>query len=82
MSETRYIEEYDGNGSLVNKIPYEVSDGELAIEAVEAETREANDQALVAYQNFGSLSLTQKNRVLKALLGDFIIRNKGRYTDI
>ena len=32
MPETRYIEEYE-NGILVNQIPYEVSDEELADEA-------------------------------------------------
>lgn len=79
MPETRYIEEYDNQGNIINRIPYEVSDAELAIEAVEAETSEANDNALIAYQNFGNLTLAQKNRILKGLLGDFISRNRGDY---
>ena len=35
MPETRYIEEYDGQGNMINKIPYEVSDEQLANEAEE-----------------------------------------------
>lgn len=35
MPETRYIEEYDNQGNIINKIPYEVSDEELEREAAE-----------------------------------------------
>lgn len=78
MPETRYIETYE-NGEVVSREPYTVSDEELAIEQVRAETSEANDNALTAYLNFDKLTLAQKNRVLKGLLGDFIGRNRQNY---
>lgn len=59
--------------------PIPKSAEELVVEAVEQETAQANDQALVAYQNYGNLSLAQKDIILKALLGDFISRNRDRY---
>lgn len=37
MPETRYIEEYDNQGNVINKIPYEVSDEELLREGAEKE---------------------------------------------
>ena len=40
MPEQRYIETYDGQGNLIDKEPYEVSDEELAREADEARLRE------------------------------------------
>lgn len=33
MPETRYVNEYDSQGKLVNRIPYKVSDEQLADEA-------------------------------------------------
>jgi len=41
MPETRFIEEYDGRGNMINKIPYEVSDEQLADEAEERELAKA-----------------------------------------
>ena len=41
MPETRYIEEYDGRGNMINKIPYEVSDEQLTDEAEERELAKA-----------------------------------------
>ena len=35
MPETRYIDEYDNQGNIINKIPYEVSDEELEREKAE-----------------------------------------------
>lgn len=76
--ETRYREVYE-DGELVESIPYEVSDEEIEIEAIEAETQEANDQALAAYQNFSGLTRAKKDAILKGLLGEFISRNRGKY---
>ena len=36
MPETRYIEEYDNNGNIINRVPYVVSDAELQAEADKA----------------------------------------------
>ena len=41
MPETRYIEEYDNQGNIINKIPYEVSDEQLTDEAEERELAKA-----------------------------------------
>jgi len=41
MPETRFIEEYDGRGNMINKIPYEVSDEQLTDEAEERELAKA-----------------------------------------
>ena len=41
MPETRFIEEYDNQGNMINKIPYEVSDEQLADEAEERELAKA-----------------------------------------
>ena len=41
MPETRYIEEYDNQGNVINRIPYEVSDEQLADEAEEEELAKA-----------------------------------------
>ena len=41
MPETRYIEEYDNQGNVINRIPYEVSDEQLADEAEERELAKA-----------------------------------------
>jgi len=35
MPETRYIEDYDSKGNIINKIPYEVSDEEVEKEQAE-----------------------------------------------
>jgi len=36
MPETRYTDEYDNDGNIINRIPYEISDEELAEEAEKA----------------------------------------------
>ncbi len=59
--------------------PHVPTPGELAVIAIEAETAAANDNALAAYQVWGNLTLAQKDRVLKGLLGDFISRHRGNY---
>ncbi len=78
MTETRYIQTYQ-DGVLIDSEPYEVSDEELQVEQAEAETKEANDNALAAYNNWDSLNQLQKDRVLKGLLGDFISRHRNNY---
>ena len=81
--EIRYnrIEHYDQEGHLltVEEIPYEVYDAELLLEQIGNEVNEANDQALIAYQNFDNLTAAQRNKILKALLGDYIKRHPEKY---
>ena len=61
MPETRYIEEYDNQGNIINKIPYEVSDEEL-----ERETAEEVISELSALTD-EDLKPPQVGRFLKAL---------------
>ena len=74
----KYIIEYE-NGVEVNRIPFEISDSEVEVSQVETETKKANDNALLAYRNYDNLTLAQKDRILKGLLGDFIHRNRENY---
>lgn len=79
MTETRCTKVYKDGVFVGEEDCREVSDEELQIEQVEAECKEANDQALNAYLNYDSLTKAQKEKVLKGLLGDFISRNRGNY---
>ena len=40
MPETRYIEEYNNQGNIINRIPYHVSDEELKREQAEKDLAE------------------------------------------
>lgn len=55
------------------------ADKQLAVQLVEQEVAQDNDQALAAYRNWGNLTLAQKERALKMLLGDFVCRNRNHY---
>lgn len=61
MPETRYIEEYDNQGNIINKIPYEVSDEELEREKAEETISELSALA------DEDLKPPQVGRFLKAL---------------
>lgn len=61
MPETRYIEEYDNQGNIINRIPYEVSD-----EEVEREKAEETISELSALAD-DDLKTPQVGRFLKAL---------------
>lgn len=61
MPETRYIEEYDNQGNIINRIPYEVSD-----EEVEREKAEETISELSALAD-EDLKPPQVGRFLKAL---------------
>ena len=67
MPETRYVEEYK-DGVLVNKIPYEVSDEQLYQEQLAKEMNEVHEKAILALKNWGSLTLAQKDAILKGLV--------------
>ena len=61
MPETRYIEEYDNQGNVINTIPYEVSDEELEREQAEETISELS---VLADED---LKPPQVGRFLKAL---------------
>ena len=62
MPETRYIEEYDNQGNVIKKIPYEVSNGGLE--------RERAEQTVVELSSLpdAELTTTQMKRMVKALV--------------
>lgn len=62
MPETRYIEEYK-DSKLINKIPYVVSDEELAKEAKANRLQVLKDKA-----NAGILTVGEKDEAIKLLL--------------
>ena len=62
MSETRYIEEYK-DSKLINKIPYEVSDEQLAVEQ-----KAQRLQELKAKVKTNILTEPEKDEVIKLIL--------------
>ena len=68
MPETRYIDEYDNQGNVINRIPYEVTDEQLYQEQLAAEMNAAHTQAIAAYKNWDSLTPKQKDAALKNLV--------------
>lgn len=67
MPETRYREKYL-DGQLIESIPYEVSDEQLYQKQLAKEMNSVHEQAILAYKNWGSLTLTQKDAILKNLV--------------
>ena len=79
MPERRYIEVYEqGTGRLLSRTPYIVPDAELLAEQdaqeVKAQLLEKGRQALA---NWTSLTLVQKDAILKALLR-YVLWREGR----
>jgi len=56
------------NGVEQEPEPYEVSDEELYKEQLAHELNEVHEQAILAYKNWGGLTLAQKDAVLKGLV--------------
>lgn len=76
MPETRHVDEYDNQGNIIHRIPYEVSDKELHQEQLDAEFNDKLHQGLSAYNNWDSLNPPQKDIVLRNILG-FILYKEG-----
>ena len=72
MSEIRYIREYT-NGVLTAEIPYTVSDNELLLEQLAKETNESHTLVIQAINHWGSLTLAQKDQLLKLLAKFYIV---------
>jgi hypothetical protein len=73
MTETRYIEEYDGQGNVLNRIPYTVDDITLKVEALAHAGNEQHLELVRAYKNWATLTTAQKETVLKAMLRFYIL---------
>lgn len=67
MSITRYTEVYQ-DGELIAKEPYEVSDEDLYQEKLAKEMNDAHEKAILALKNWDTLTLAQKDAILKGLL--------------
>ena len=68
MPKTRYIEDYNKDGTLKEKIPYEVSDEQLYQEQLDKEFNDAHKRAILALKNWSRLTLAQKDTILKNLI--------------
>ncbi len=69
MPETRYVRVYEqGTGILLKEEPYEVSDEQLYLEQLADEFNNVHTQAILALKNWGSLTLAQKDTILKGLV--------------
>ena len=67
MSETRYVKVYE-DGVLVAEEPYEVSDEQVYEEQLAHEFNEVHETAILALKNWDSLTLAQKDTILKHLI--------------
>ena len=76
---TRYIEEYDRQGNVINRIPYEVSDEQLYFEGLEKEENDAHAPLLQAYRHFDTLTAAQVKQVVKALLRSYLVSQEPWY---
>lgn len=70
------------HGTLVFDTPVPMSSREMELEAIAEEVSAANDLALQAYQHWDSLTLAQKDKALKMLLGEYIVRHKENYSGV
>ena len=77
MPETRVVEVVYGlggydptkpNNNIIEEITKEIPDEELYQEQLAAEFNDVHDKAILAYKNWGSLTLAQKDTILKNLV--------------
>lgn len=79
MPETRYQIKYTypadmppeqriPENATIEQIPYEVTDGQLYQEQLGAEFNDAHNAAINALKNWGSLTLAQKDALLRGLV--------------
>ncbi len=73
MPETRYIEEFDSQGNVINRIPYEVSDEQLLLERLEKECNEFHKIALDNIVDFDKLKPKEKDELLLMLAKFYIV---------
>lgn len=79
MPETRHKIKYDRQGNIIEQTPYEVSDEQLYFEQQEQDNNEAHIPMLQAFRNFDSLTAAQVRQLVKALLRDYLVREKDFY---
>ena len=68
MPETRYIRHFDKDGNELKPTPYEVSDEQLYQEQLAEDFNNVHTQAILALKKWSSLTLAQKDTILKNLV--------------
>ena len=69
MPENRVVEQvYDGQGNLIETITAEISDEQLYQEQLTLEFNDVHEKAILALKNWNSLTLAQKDTILKNLV--------------
>lgn len=68
MPETRVYENVYQDGELIESLSTEVSDEQLYQESLTQEFNDIHVAAINAYKNWGSLTMAQKDTILKNLV--------------
>lgn len=79
MPQTRYIDVYDSQGKLIAQEPYTVPDSDLVQEALRQHFNDIHVTALAWYTDWDSVTLQQKDRIIKELLG-YVLWKEGWLT--
>ncbi len=87
VTETSYpegltAEEKTLDKAIIVRTPYEITESQDLVEAVDAESREANDDALVWYSNIDNMGVEELRGVVKMLLGRHIAKHREQYIRI
>lgn len=69
MVEIGYNETTDGQGNIIESIPFEISDDELLLRELATQVNIWHHQDISAYGHWDSLELKEKAKILKELLG-------------
>jgi len=72
MPETGYNETFDSQGNVIESTPFEISDNQLQLRALDKECNAYHVLARQALANWDTLTLSQKDKVLKFLLGYYL----------
>ena len=78
MPETRPAETvFDREtGEIIEQTFREVSDTELLVEAIDNESKEANDNSLIWYSDIDNMGVVQLREIVKMLLGRYIAEHR------
>lgn len=75
----KLIRNFDIDGNELEPTYIEISDEEVAFDQLENESNEAHIPLLRAYRNYDSLTVAQKDQILKALLRHYLVTEKDFY---
>jgi len=69
MPETGHHETYDSQGNVIEDIPFTVTDEQILVRDIRVTSNSYHTRAIQAYNNWGNLTLAQKDTILKEILG-------------